>query len=43
MFLCPTSGYDLFMPEYTSGELIMMLYLPEIFIPELCLDLNIIA
>jgi hypothetical protein len=35
--LCSTSGYNLFMPKYTSSELIMILYLPEIFILDLCL------
>jgi hypothetical protein len=41
--LCPASGYDLVMPKSTSGELIMILQLPEIFVLDLCLDLNINA
>jgi hypothetical protein len=37
MFLWPTSACGLFMPKYTSGEFITILYLAEVFILELCL------
>jgi hypothetical protein len=33
----PTSACGLFMPRYTCGELITILYLPEVFIPDICL------
>jgi hypothetical protein len=41
--LCSTDGYDLFMPKYTSGELIIVLYPLKIFILDLCLIFNVIA
>jgi hypothetical protein len=37
MFLCPTSACGLSMTQYTSGELITIFYLSEVFILELCL------
>jgi hypothetical protein len=37
MFLFPTAAFYLFMPKCTSGELITILYLSEIFILEICL------
>jgi hypothetical protein len=37
MFMWPTSVCGLFMPKYTSGELITILYLSEVSILELCL------
>jgi hypothetical protein len=37
MFFCPTSACGLFMPRYTSGELITILYLLEVFNLDICL------
>jgi hypothetical protein len=37
MFLYPTSACGLIMEEYTSGELITILFLSELFILDICL------
>jgi hypothetical protein len=41
--LCSTFACDLSMPTFTSGKLITILHLPEIFILDLCLVLNVNA